>query len=691
MLPRVKVRWHLAGAGAVLALLIGATPGPAADAAPDALQGRWEFASPAGAPLAFGPIYDFVPTGPGALANRVVRNWPIGCQDFDGQIKLTRISSPAAQPAYRGTFESTIPPTCRKGGPVYTLELTIRADGIAQLFFKETGVIQYFRRRSVQIGQLNLTFRDRIDKAVTELRPRALELGRRWNAVQREITDRSAAAAKLLDVSVEKKGIAKAERDLAVYQVGLARLGRLEELSPRSPGLAAIRKEWEQKVQDFRVEIGQLRTQIGKKDAQRAVVEEALRAAAVERARLDAALTNIGRRLSAYDFEISEVTVTADGVVVFQAKANTAHAAALKRIDAKLERMEASLAKLDGERVRARADFLAAQREALLAGERIRTIIVQNFAAGAAAEIGFLALDLGVASLRGGFIGLAAEVGKKAAETVVFAIAPLPKPGDDLDDIRRLYGESVKDAFSEQALGRTALDRVLKETHFKILVKDPATKYLKERVFDPVKFVAEFNQAGRELARELTNANLLARERSAKALLTTRSRLNDFSARQATKPGKLRSLAEGVAKDAAKVWLKKALDNREREAFITYFEKDLYARAVTAHFMAVSTEYWNAKAGTFKKNFELDVPGYDQLLGEKQRLLASPKAERILVNEPFSHGATLRITLKGQGRPGQLNVVLGGEPASPLGQYVYQLRASADRADAQGRLLLEVR
>jgi hypothetical protein len=206
-----------------------------------------------------------------------------------------------------------------------------------------------------------------------------------------------------------------------------------------------------------------------------------------------------------------------------------------------------------------------------------------------------------------------------------------------------------------------------------------------------MKVVTDFNQAGRVLAREPTDANLRVLERTVKDLLGTRARLEDFAARQKTKPGKLRGLAESVAKDAAKVVLKKALDAREREAFIAYFEKDLYARAVTAHFMAVSTEYWNVKAGTFKDNFELDVPGYDQLLDEKQRLLSSPKSERVLVNKPFSHGATLRITLKGQGRPGQLNVVLGGEAASPLGQYAYQLRANADRGDASGKLLLEVR
>ena len=76
---------------------------------------------------------------------------------------------------------------------------------------------------------------------------------------------------------------------------------------------------------------------------------------------------------------------------------------------------KASLAKLDAERTRARADFLEAQREALAAGERIQAVIKQNFAALAAAEASFLAFDLTVAALRGGVIGFTAEVAKKAA------------------------------------------------------------------------------------------------------------------------------------------------------------------------------------------------------------------------------------------------------------------------------------
>jgi hypothetical protein len=82
---------------------------------------------------------------------------------------------------------------------------------------------------------------------------------------------------------------------------------------------------------------------------------------------------------------------------------------------------------------------------------------------------------------------------------------------------------------------------------------------------------------------------------------------------------------------------------------------------------------------------------YDELENEKRRLLDLPITEKGLVSEPFDHGATLRIWLEGQGRPSELGVCLGGENAAPLGGYVYQLRANADRTARSGRLVLEIR
>jgi hypothetical protein len=134
-----------------------------------------------------------------------------------------------------------------------------------------------------------------------------------------------------------------------------------------------------------------------------------------------------------------------------------------------------------------------------------------------------------------------------------------------------------------------------------------------------------------------------------------------------------------VAKDVAKLAIKKALDARELEAWVEYFEKDLVARAVTAHFTAMSSLYWDVRED------------FDELEAERRRLLDLPSAEKVLVSKPFSHGVPVRITLKGQGRPGELNVYLGGDKATPLGKFVYQLQANADRADGNGNVLLEVR
>jgi hypothetical protein len=61
------------------------------------------------------------------------------------------------------------------------------------------------------------------------------------------------------------------------------------------------------------------------------------------------------------------------------------------------------------------------------------------------------------------------------------------------------------------------------------------------------------------------------------------------------------------------------------------------------------------------------------------------------VQKPFSRGATLRITLRGEGRPGELEVVVGGVRAKPLGGYVYEVAAAEIQADPNGEILLEIR
>jgi hypothetical protein len=677
----VSSRYGLVALATLLVFALGATPAHAADP----LESRWELVTPAGASLG-AMVYDFVATSATTFTNKVVRSAPFGCGPADGDIVLTHVSGQGQQPAYRGTHavRHHLSP-CAKLRDV-EVELVIRPDGLALLSFRDgSNVIQYYKRRSVEVGRLALSFRDRIGRAVTTFRPEIRRLGSRWNAVQARIADLHAKAAGLLDTGAERKEIATAEGSLEDYRRGLARLARMERESPGNAGLAAVRAEWEAKVRDFRVQIGRLQTRIARRAQRRLELDQQLRDALAERTRVDAALTEIGRRLSPYDFEVSEVTVTADGVVVFRAKADTVRARIIERIDRKLALVDAKLAALDAERKRAKADFLSAQREVTLAGERIATVVWQNFAAGAAADAGFLALDLGVAFARGGLIGLTAEVTKKAAETLVFALVPLPggsgrpSEGSVEAELRELYDAQVKEVFSPDALGRTALERMLKETHFKILVKDPATDYLKRRVFDPIRFVAQFEAAGRAIAAEPSDATLRRLEQSVAALLATRERLADFARRQKTKPGTLRGLAESVAKDTVKLLIKKSLDARELEAWIAYFEKDLYARAVTAHFRAVSSRYWWVKGL------------HDSLENEKRSQLDRPSTEKVLVSTSFGHGATLRISLKGRGRPGELGVVLGSERAAPVGGYVYELRANADRVDSTGRLLLEVR
>jgi hypothetical protein len=658
---------------------------PAAAQDLDPIVGRWEFSLPNGAPFAGGPTYDIVAAGPGAFTTRVVRNWGFGCQAFDGQLALARSGGTAAQPAYRGTEVVLTPPLCQRTGTV-EVEFAIGPDGLGRLVYRNgSNVTQHYRRVSLRIDTVLLTFRERIEAAIAEARRPALALKRRWETLEASIPDLLAEARRREDTSAAERRIATLERELADAEKNLARVEAALRRSPRDPKVIAFREAWERRALSLSSRLSREQLTIALEEQRRRDAEAALQRALAERSKVARQLLDLGRRIAGLDFDIQELTGTVAGSVVFRAVADSQTAGRLRELDETIAVAQRALAGLERERAEAKAAFVAAQREVIAAGERLVGVFKANFLKTAALETGFLALDLGLATARGGFIGLAAEVGKKTAETLAFALTDYAFPpkgggGDDVEaELRRLYGARVDDSFGAAKVARVGIQRTLKETVFKTRVKDPLTKYLVETVFNPLKLETAFDRRSASLARLPTAARTQQLSRMSQTLATARRRLETFNVRQRSKPSRARGLAESLLKDAAKATLKRQLELAEREAWLEYFELDLQARAYFPLLQTASTQYWEAK------------DGLDALLAERARLVQQRPDLRILASQPFPRGAALQINLEGRGRPGQLAVVLGGVRAASSPGFVYRPDTQAAQLDSAGKLTPEIR
>ena len=660
----------------ILIVIAALGAGPSAAHAADPIEGRWEFVGPGGQPVP-GPVMDFVAAGAGAFTNKYVRPWPIGaCSSIDGEFELTRISAPAAEPAYRGTATGLTPLTPCVAERKDDVEAVIRADGMLLVFFKNgSGVIWHLQPRSLRIDPVSFTFRERIEQAVAELAPQVRKLGRQRDDVRKEIVESHARARRAADTSKEGRRIRGLQRELAVGGQFLeTKIAPLQRRDPDNPGLRALRAEWEAELRKLEDEILGLQGVLMRAEQRRGQAERALQSGLQKRSELNGRLYALARRLTALDFDVGEVTVKADGRLVLRALGSAKVWEQLQDLNARRRIAERALGSLETERRDAKAEFDAAQRRAITAGERLIDVFWADAGEGFAVDAGFLALDLGLAFAKGGFIGLAAETASKAAEAALKVVFPAKSADDAFGaEFKARYGASLKDSYSGPALERVAGERALKETFSKALVKDPATKYLIERVYDLTKFKTAFREGvrgalvpapGRERLSTLARA-------AARDLAPARKRIAGFFKRRSGA-----KFVTDVAKDALKATLKRRLEVREFDAWQDYFEADLYARTLWPAVQAASTYYWEAK------------DGYDALLAEQERLRREFTVDLV---EPFARGATLQIALKGQGAPGTLAVLVGGTRAKHLGGYVYELASAGAVALPNGSVALEVR
>jgi hypothetical protein len=652
----------------LLALAAFAGAAPAALAA-DPLEGRWEQSDSAGRPIAGTPVYDFVATGPTSFTSKVVRGGITVCSTIDDHLTLSRVGS---QPTYRGTivyYPATQP--CRPIGQA-AVELTIRPDGIASMTIDDAGrrSVVHFRAVAVRIDAVAPTFRERAEQAVAELKGQAHALGRRWDDVHRSIRANDERARAAADTSAERKQLAALQQELARVEKFLARVGDDR----------ALREKWKGQAYALWGRIAKSELAIRRAQDEQRAAEAALQRDLAERSRLRRELVALGERLAGLDFDVREVTATADGKQVFRAQLNAETGRALRELDEKIAVAARAVAGLEEERRKSKAAFVEAQKRVLAAGDRIVDTLWANAAGDAAIEVGFLALDLGLATLRGGAVGLAAEASKKLVEAALFKLAyPASDAGGEVEAmLRREYGARLKNSFKDTALERVAYERALKETLLKKAVKDPLTKKI-VGYLSSTGYQTAVDEARAALAREPSLARLKVLGDSVANLAKARRRIESYEVGKRTKRSFGRGLVEGIAKDAAKAAFKRKLEARELAAWIDYFEKDVYARGLWPHVQVASSLYWEAKD-------ELDT-----LVALRDELQQRAPDLRIVVQERFQRGGKLRVELKGEGRPGPLAVVVGGVRATPLGGYVYELSPRGLQLDPRGLVLLEIR
>ncbi len=681
---------------AAAALLACALVPSTAAAAADPLEGRWEFVVESGAPFPAGPVYDFVQTAPGTFTNKVVRAWGAGvCAGIDDQFTLTRAgsTSPGAQAAYRGTGKvyGAIQPC----NPLRTveIELVIRADGRALLNIKDNpGQVQHFRRLLVHVGQVSFDFRDRVERTVEGLRGQIATLGGRRDAVEaRLVLARRSANAALKDLRRLDAEAARVANEVDSIRRSYRRLGNA---AAQNPGLVA---SFVKRERELRPRAQQIAAQRQEALSAGASAAKTIESALTERQGLDRQLVQLGLRMRGLDAHVEEIRVTADGELVYRATVNSEVSDQMRRLKRTIAEWERLLASFDRERKAAKEEFLAAQRAVSAAELRLADQIWTSGLVRFFVDWASSAIDVGLASSKGGIIGAFAELQKQILEHAVFVkavdrISPQPPAGTDPGSIEaelnRLYRGGIQESFARPVV-KAGGERLVKETAI-AFVTDSLAAEIAKGVYFPAKYEARFKAAGDTFVRSQTRVNFTAYTKAAKRFKRAHALLGAQGDRIRELRGGhelgFRSLAKTLGvqllKDAAQAALKQRFaDLPEQQAWVEFLEKDWYARSLWPRFAIASGFYWDT---------------YDQfqklLEAQASYLLALPTAgveERVL--KPFPRAGTLRIALRGQGNPGTLELVVGGVQAKPLGGFVYEVAAGETFVDPTGAMTIVIR
>jgi hypothetical protein len=505
----------------------------------------------------------------------------------------------------------------------------------------------------------------------------------------------------------------EAGRDPSTFRAELRNADRAseqleEDISRALPGkLAADRKRWLAAMRALEKNLERLRAARLQVEQERLEADGAVQEALRQRAGIDAQLLDLIEQIAASNIGLSSITVSADGQVVFRAEGSTEMLKSLADLDARIDEAQAIVSLLERRRDQAKLDFLNAERQLVAAEARLADAIWALGLARAAVDVAYLAVDLGVATAKGGVFGFASEGVKKAAEILVFDVALKPKFAPDEGtveaELNARYKTSFKETIDGGQVGYVAGGRLLKET-----VGKAGKDTLNARIAEGLArtgYNGRLANAGADLERARdafrvapNQAQLERLRKAATKVESVRTQIQELSKgfdlrKGLTKPNLSKfvpnraKLLEIAAKDLGKTAAKKMLDLMEREVYVDFFEKDVVARSLYPLFRLTSSLYWEAHdtlTALLEQKGKVLLSGFDQS-GLRRKL-----------SKPFPRHASLQIvlaveTVRGAGAPPELDVFIGGAKATAAPRSVFNIGGFAGELADDGTLSLEVR
>ncbi len=411
------------------------------------------------------------------------------------------------------------------------------------------------------------------------------QIGRRIARLEGTIAARTRAGA---GTAVHTRQLARQRRALADVEQGIVERG--------PAGTRDLRRRWLALQRDTHELLFDLHIDNAAAESARTEALDELTALVRERSELDEQAYAAALRLSSLDFDLRELRVRANGREVFRAVGSTDQFEKLQRFRTDIELAKQAEAALRPEFDRVRHAFYAAQREVIAAEADLAARLDYLAAARFTTDLAFAFLDVAMAYGSGGPVGAVTELVKKAAETQLSVTAGSGyEPGSIEAEVNARYRAELKDTFSAPQLMKAGMERVAKETLTKP-AKDALNRSLAQALFGPLGH--RLQDAPTDIAGRPLNATSL------RALIRAPERLahTDQQIEKLRKSGtSLRSLGLTMLKDVAKLAAKSSLDDYEREAWITFFERDMYARARYAIYevardlyaQAEDTRIWN--------------------------------------------------------------------------------------------------
>lgn len=496
----------------------------------------------------------------------------------------------------------------------------------------------------------------------------------------RDSLDRAMARLQIQIIEADLAGDAAGAKSLqSHFNIDLRQLNNLEKaLAGKEQKADDLSNKWLARLRVLKDQLFGLRRQEAQAEHERWVSGDELQRSLARAATVDDQLVALGAKLSALDFDIESVSVTADGEKVYEAELN-GPAARLLRLDSELAAMKSVLDELESQRLASKKQFLDAEKESIAALAKVADTIMSVAYKKAGVDFVYNGYDVIRAAGKGGLVGAAAETLKKVAEALVTEYSdrgPGKYGSPGATEFDHEYDLKLKDAFGADKLLKIGRTRIVKEAVTKPL-KDKLNQAYLSKLFNKLYPDVHLPQGGAPVPAPPKNV--------ADAF---RSFIKSFSNKQAhlenlkkgiTKPWSSLKNAKSVGGDVvgkllidvSKNLAKAYFDAQEQEAWVAYFEKEIVARSYYPFWQMASSEYWEA------------YDAYNGLLDEKAALLKGYDAEtnaRTTLDEKFSKNATLRFTItvvRAAGTTGtvDLGVLVAGKSATHAGGYKYTIGA----------------